>query len=87
MAYIADFHLWAIWPTPRMIKDSETPVWLGLKKISSHDQQGEEINNEKIADKFTSIPNQFEALSSEQLSLTSFSQEDIHQFEASRMWP
>ena len=42
---------------------------------------------EKIADKFTSIPNQFEALSSEQLSLSSFSQEDIHQFEASRMWP
>ena len=32
MAYIADFHLWAIW-LPRMIKDSETPVWLGLKHI------------------------------------------------------
>ena len=31
MANIADFHLWAIWlPPPRMIKDSETPVWLGL---------------------------------------------------------
>ena len=26
MAYLANFHLWA----PRMIKDSETPVWLGL---------------------------------------------------------
>ena len=32
MAYIPDFHLWAIWP-PRMIKDFETPVWLGLKVI------------------------------------------------------
>ena len=32
MAYIADFHLWAIWPPPRMIKDSETPVWLGLSE-------------------------------------------------------
>ena len=31
MAYIADFHLWAIWPPPSMIKDSEMPVWLGLR--------------------------------------------------------
>ena len=69
-----------------------------LKKITSHDQQGEEINideirhlsdqeqAEKIADRFTSIPNQFEALCSEELSLSSFSPEEIPQFEASRVW-
>ena len=30
MANIADFHLWAIWPPPRLFKDSETPTWLGF---------------------------------------------------------
>ena len=31
VAYIADFHLWTIWsPPPRLIKGSETPIWLGL---------------------------------------------------------
>ena len=30
MANIADFLLWAIWPTPRLFKDSETPAWLEL---------------------------------------------------------
>ena len=69
-----------------------------LKKMTSHDQQGEEINideirhlpdqeqAEKIADNFTSIPNQFEALRSEELSLSSFSAEEIPQFEPSRVW-
>ena len=34
MAYIANFHLWAIWLPPSLIKDSETPVWLGvIKKV------------------------------------------------------
>ena len=33
MANITDFHLWAIWPPPRLFKDSETPAWLGLKQV------------------------------------------------------
>ena len=31
MAIIADFLLRAIWPPHRLIKDSETPAWLGLR--------------------------------------------------------
>ena len=46
MAYIADFHLWA----PRMIKDSETPVWLGLKYVvrPTATRVGEEIYDQRI---------------------------------------
>ena len=32
IAYIVDFLRWAIWPPPRLIKDSETPVWWGLRQ-------------------------------------------------------
>ena len=44
MANIVDFHPRAIW-SPPLIKDSETPAWLGLSQIVKMDRQiGEQDN-------------------------------------------
>ena len=69
-----------------------------LKRITAYDQKGAQINideishlsdqdqAEKIADKFTSIPNQFEELKSEDISIPPFMPDEIPQIEPSRVW-
>ena len=69
-----------------------------LKKITSYDQQSGKINideirhlsdqeqAELIADKFTSIPNQYDALKTEDISVPPFSAAEIPQFEPARVW-
>ena len=69
-----------------------------LKRITSYDQKDGQINideishlsdqdqAEKIADKFTSIPNQYEKLKTEDISFPPFTQEEIPQIEPSRVW-
>ena len=69
-----------------------------LKKITSHDQQEEKVNIDEIrhlsdqaqaeiiADKFTSIPNEYNALKSEDISVPHFSPEEIPQVEPARVW-
>ena len=69
-----------------------------LKKITSHDQQGEKVNIDEIrhlsdqaqaeiiADKFTSIPNGYNALKSEDILVPHFSPEEIPQVEPARVW-
>ena len=69
-----------------------------LKKITSYDKNKEQVDideirhledqeqAEAIADKFTSIPNDYDALKSEDISIPHFSSEDIPQFEPSKVW-
>ena len=68
-----------------------------LKRMTSSDQKGEQINideishlpnqvqAEMIADKFTSIPNEYEALKSEDISVPPFTPDEVPQFEPSRV--
>ena len=69
-----------------------------LKRISSMDQHEDhisidEISNlseqeqaEVIADKFSSIPNQYEPLKKDDIKVPSFSQDDIPQVHPARVW-
>ena len=69
-----------------------------LKKITSYDQKGDRITideishlsdqnqAEKIADKFTSIPNEFEELKTEDISFPPFLPEEIPLIAPSRVW-
>ena len=69
-----------------------------LKRITSSDQQKEQVNideishltdqeqAEAIADKFAAIPNQYEALQSKDILVPPFSNEDIPQFPPSLVW-
>ena len=69
-----------------------------LKRITSHDQEGWRINineishlsdqdqAEKIADKFSSIPNEYKKLENEDVFIPPFSSEEIPQFEPARVW-
>ena len=69
-----------------------------LKRMTSSDQKGEQINideishlpnqvqAEMIADKFTSIPNEYESLKSEDIIVPPFSPDEVPQFEPSRVW-
>ena len=70
-----------------------------LKKITSFDQQKHdqpsvtEINHlsdqqqaEMIADKFASIPNEYDALQTEDISVPSYSESEIPQFTPAQVW-
>ena len=69
-----------------------------LKRITSYDPKDDQINideishfsdqdqAEKIADKLTSIPNQYEKQKTEDISFPPFTQEEIPQIEPSRVW-
>ena len=68
-----------------------------MKKITSYDQHGEKLNIEEIkhlddkeqaeviADKFTEIPNEYEALKTEDIAVPDFSPCEIPQFEPSQV--
>ena len=80
-----------------MKKSSQWYSW--LKRLSSYDQHKTEplfIQNighlsteqqaEKIADKFSSIANQYQPLQTSDISIPSFSPESIPQFSPSQVW-
>ena len=81
------------------LKQKNPGQWYSwLKKISSHDQMDQQINiddinhlpdqeqAEIIAAKFSSIPNEYEPLKTEDISVPPFSQEDVPQFLPSQVW-
>ena len=81
------------------LKTKKPGQWYScLKRITSYDKQSEEINieeirhlndqeqAEKIAEKFASIPNEYEELKGEDIDIPKFSAEDIPQFEPSKIW-
>ena len=69
-----------------------------MQRITSSDQQNEQINikeinhlsdqeqAERIADKFYSIPNEYEALKMEDIIIPPFNAKDIPQFHLSQVW-
>ena len=69
-----------------------------LKRITSSDQQNEQLNIEEIshlpdqeqaeiiAEKFSFIPNGYDALQTEDISVPPFSDDDIPQFHPSQVW-
>ena len=69
-----------------------------LKRITSHDQRSQDINideishlpdqeqSELIADKFCSIPNEYDPLHKDDIQVPHFSNEDIPQFEPAHVW-
>ena len=69
-----------------------------LKKLSSHDQVDQQINVDEIshlpdqeqaeiiAEKFSSIQNEYDALETEDVLVPPFSQEEVPQFEPSQVW-
>ena len=81
------------------LKQKNPGQWYScLKRITSHDQKGQQVNidsishlsdqeqAEIIADKFSSIPNEYEELRNDDISLPEFPPEDIPQFEPARVW-
>ena len=69
-----------------------------LKRITSHDQKDQQINIEEInhlpdqeqaeiiAEKFSSIQNEYQPLKTEDISVPPFSEKDIPQFHPSQVW-
>ena len=69
-----------------------------MKRITSSDQQSEqitieEINHlsdqeqaEKIADKFSSIPNEYDSLKTEDIIIPPLSEKEVPQFHPSQVW-
>ena len=81
------------------LKTKKPGQWYScLKRISAYDRQHERIEIEEIrhlndqeqaeviADKFTSIPNEYEELKDDDICIPKFSTEDIPQFEPSKVW-
>ena len=81
------------------LKTKSPSQWYScLKRITSSDQQNEQINideishltdqeqAELIAEKFSSIPNEYDALKTEDISVPSLSSEDIPQFHPAQVW-
>ena len=82
------------------LKMSKPGQWYScLKRITSHDQQKNQQTNvdeishlsdqeqaEKIADKFSSIQNEYEALQTDDISIQPFEASDIPQFHPAQVW-
>ena len=81
------------------LKQSDPGKWYSwLKRISCHDQKDQKLNiddiahlsdqeqAEKIADVFSAIPNEYETLKSENISVPPFTESDIPQFQPSKVW-
>ena len=81
------------------LKEKSPGQWYScLKKISSNDQVKDKVNIddishlsdqeqvEIIAEKFSSIPNEYEHLKTEDIKVPPFSKEDIPQFDQSHVW-
>ena len=81
------------------LKEKNPGQWYSwLKRISSHDQQDQQVNideisnftdqeqAEKIADQFASIPNEYQELKNENITFPQFSPEEIPQFEPAQVW-
>ena len=69
-----------------------------LKRLSSHDQISQQTNideispfsdqeqAEMIADKFSSIQNEYEPLKDDDVTIPAFEQDDVPQFQPSQIW-
>ena len=81
------------------LKQKSPGQWYSsLKRITSMDQQDDQINvdeisnltdqeqAEKIADKFSSLPNQYEALKKGDITVPPFCEEEVPQFHPGRVW-
>ena len=81
------------------LKQKNPGQWYSaLKRITSNDQMTQQINideishlddqqqAEVIADKFCSIPNEYQPLKKEDVSIPPFCKEDIPQFHPSQVW-
>ena len=81
------------------LKNKKPGQWYScLKKIASSDPKLDQVNidelshfsdqiqSEIIADKFSAIPNQYDALEKDDISIPQFSAEDVPQFDAARVW-
>ena len=81
------------------LKQKNPGQWYScLKRITSHDQMNQQINIEEIshlpdqeqaeiiADKFSSIPNLYQPLKTEDVSVPPFSAKDVPQFKPSQVW-
>ena len=79
-------------------KKSPGQWYSALKRITSSDQQSEQITieeinhlsdqeqDEKIADKFSSIPNEYDSLKTEDIIIPPFSEKEVPQFHPSQVW-
>ena len=79
-------------------KKNPSQWYSSLKRISGYDKKSEniliqEINHlsdqeqaEKIAEYFSSIPNEYEPLKTEDIKVPPFSQDEILQFHPSQVW-
>ena len=81
------------------LKQTDPGKWYSwLKRISCHDQKDQElkiddINHltdqeqaEQIAETFSAIPNEYEALKAEKIDIPPFQDSEIPQFEPSQVW-
>ena len=81
------------------LKQKNPGQWYScLKRITSHDQMNDQVNideishlpdqeqAEAIAEKFSSIPNQYDPLNSDDISVPTFSEKDVPQFHPSQVW-
>ena len=81
------------------LKQKNPGQWYScLKRITSHDQMNQQINIEEIshlpdqeqaeiiADKFSSIPNLYQPLKTEDVIVPPFSAKDVSQFKPSQVW-
>ena len=79
------------------MKEKSPGQWYSaLKRITSTDQQSEQINieeirhlsdqAEQIAESFCTIPNEYEALQTQAIQVPHFKIEDVPQFQPSQVW-
>ena len=81
------------------LKEKSPGQWYSaLKRITSSNQQSEQINiqeirhlsdqdqAEQIAEKFCAIPNEYDALQSEDIQIPFYRDDDIPQFHPSQVW-